>query len=99
MVDERESAARVDVDRRTRPAPAWFLPTAVGSVRKKSFREIYRGSELLQALRNPDAFGGRCGQCEFRAVCGGSRSHAYATTGDPLAEDPSCAYEPVPGLA
>ena len=79
--------------------PSGFLPTAVGSVRKKSFREIYRGSELLQALRNPDAFGGRCGQCEFRAVCGGSRSHAYATTGDPLAEDPSCAYEPVPGLA
>jgi AdoMet-dependent heme synthase len=79
--------------------PSGFLPTAVGSVRKKSFPEIYRGSELLQALRNPDAFGGRCGQCEFRAVCGGSRSHAYATTGDPLAEDPSCAYQPMPGLA
>jgi len=79
--------------------PSGFLPTAVGSVRKKSFGEIYRGSELLQSLRNPDAFGGRCGQCEFRAVCGGSRSHAYATTGDPLAEDPSCAYQPVPGLA
>jgi radical SAM protein len=75
--------------------PSGFLPTAVGSVRKKSFPEIYRGSELLQALRDPDAFGGRCGQCEFRAVCGGSRSHAYATTGDPLAEDPSCAYVPV----
>ena len=78
--------------------PSGFLPTAVGSVPKKSFPEIYRGSELLQALRNPDAFGGRCGQCEFRAVCGGSRSHAYATTGDPLAEDPSCAYEPVTDL-
>ena len=78
--------------------PSGFLPTAVGSVRKKSFPEIYRGSELLQALRNPDAFGGRCGRCEFRSVCGGSRSHAYATTGDPLAEDPSCAYEPVTDL-
>jgi len=75
--------------------PSGFLPTPVGSVRRKSFPEIYRGSELLQELRNPDAFGGRCGQCEFRAVCGGSRSHAYATTGDPLAEDPSCAYQPV----
>ena len=74
--------------------PSGFLPTAVGSVRKKSFPEIYRGSELLQSLRNPDTFGGRCGRCEFRSVCGGSRSHAYATTGDPLAEDPSCAYEP-----
>jgi AdoMet-dependent heme synthase len=75
--------------------PSGFLPTAVGSVRDQSFPEIYRGSELLQDLRNPDGFGGRCGQCEFRAVCGGSRSHAYATTGDPLAEDPSCAYQPV----
>ena len=79
--------------------PSGFLPTPVGSVRRKSFPEIYRDSELLQALRNPDTFGGRCGQCEFRAVCGGSRSHAYATTGDPLAEDPGCAYEPVTDLA
>jgi len=75
--------------------PSGFLPTAVGSVSDQSFPEIYRGSELLQALRNPDGFSGRCGQCEFRAVCGGSRSHAYATTGDALAEDPSCVYDPL----
>jgi radical SAM protein len=79
--------------------PSGFLPTAVGSLRDQSFPDIYRGSELLQALRNPDTFGGRCGECEFRTVCGGSRSHAYATTGDPLAEDPSCVYQPVPGHA
>lgn len=75
--------------------PSGFLPIAVGSVRDQPFPEIYRGSELLKALRNPDAFGGKCGQCEFRSVCGGSRSHAYATSGDPLAEDPSCLYQPV----
>src|SRR5665811_1058451 len=75
--------------------PSGFLPVAVGSVRDQPFPEIYRGSPLLQELRDPDAFGGRCGQCEFRTVCGGSRSHAYATTGDPLAEDPSCLYQPV----
>ena len=74
--------------------PSGFLPTAVGSVREQSFPDIYRGSPVLQALRNPDAFGGRCGRCEFRTVCGGSRSHAYATTGDELAEDPSCSYQP-----
>jgi len=79
--------------------PSGFLPTAVGSVRDLPFPEIYRDSDLLQQLRDPDALGGRCGQCEFRAVCGGSRSHAYATTGDPLAEDPSCMYQPVPGRA
>ena len=75
--------------------PSGFLPVSVGSVRDQSFPEIYRDSLLLQALRDPDDFGGRCGQCEFRTVCGGSRSHAYATSGDPLAEDPSCLYQPV----
>jgi radical SAM protein len=75
--------------------PSGFLPTVVGSVREQSFPQIYRGSELLRQLRDPDAFGGRCGRCEFRTVCGGSRSHAFATTGDPLAQDPSCLYQPV----
>ncbi|WP_120339957.1 TIGR04053 family radical SAM/SPASM domain-containing protein [Cryobacterium soli] len=74
--------------------PSGFLPIAVGCVRDQPFSDIYRGADLLQDLRSPDNFGGRCGRCEFRAVCGGSRSHAYAVTGDPLAADPSCAYEP-----
>ena len=77
--------------------PSGFLPVTVGSVRDQPFPEIYREAQLLQELRNPDAFGGRCGQCEFRTVCGGSRSHAYAITGDPLAEDPSCGYQPIAG--
>jgi radical SAM protein len=74
--------------------PSGFLPVSVGSVRDQSFPEIYRNSPLLQELRDADALGGRCGKCEFRTVCGGSRSHAFATTGDPLAEDPSCLYQP-----
>jgi len=74
--------------------PSGFLPVTVGSVHEQPFSTIYREAPLLQALRNPDALGGRCGRCEFRTVCGGSRSHAYAVTGDPLAEDPSCAYQP-----
>lgn len=74
--------------------PSGFLPTAVGSVREQPFAVIYRRSALLQALRDPDSFGGRCGHCEFRTVCGGSRSRAYAATGDLLAEDPSCNYQP-----
>jgi radical SAM protein len=75
--------------------PSGFLPIAVGSIRDQSFSQIYRDSELLQGLRDPDGFGGKCGRCEFRDVCGGSRSHAFATTGDPLAEDPSCVYLPL----
>ncbi|TFD74000.1 radical SAM/SPASM domain-containing protein [Cryobacterium fucosi] len=77
--------------------PSGFLPVAVGSVRDTPFPEIYREARLLQELRTPDSFGGRCGRCEFRTVCGGSRSHAYAVSGDPLAEDPSCAYQPATG--
>ena len=75
--------------------PSGFLPRAAGSVRKAPFTEIYRRSELLASLRDPARLGGKCGRCEYREVCGGSRSHAYAVTGDPLAEDPTCFYEPV----
>ena len=39
-------------------------------------------------------FGGRCGYCDFADLCGGSRARAFASTGDPLAEDPACAYQP-----
>ncbi|HEY8717827.1 TIGR04053 family radical SAM/SPASM domain-containing protein [Pengzhenrongella sp.] len=74
--------------------PSGFLPAPAGSVRARPFPEIYRESVLLKSLRDPDSFGGKCGRCEFRTVCGGSRSHAFATTGDPLAEDPSCLHEP-----
>ena len=49
---------------------------------------------LFCALRNPDALKGKCGRCELRELCGGSRARAYALTGDPLASDPSCPYVP-----
>jgi len=75
--------------------PSGFLPLSAGSVREQSFSYFYRSSPLLQSLRRPDDFGGRCGRCDFREVCGGSRSHAFGVTGDPLAEDPNCAYQPV----
>jgi radical SAM protein len=74
--------------------PSGFLPVPVGSVREREFLDIYRDAPLMRQLREPDAFGGKCGRCEFRTICGGSRSHAYAVTGDPLAEDPNCAYQP-----
>jgi radical SAM protein len=76
--------------------PSGFLPQPVGSVRERRFSDLYRSADLLKALRDPDRLGGKCGRCEFRAVCGGSRSHAFAVHGDALAEDPSCAYQPLP---
>ena len=77
--------------------PSGFLPLAAGSVREQPLPEIYRASGLLRSLRAADEFGGSCGACEYREVCGGSRSRAFAMTGDPAAEDPSCAYRPARG--
>lgn len=77
--------------------PSGFLPIAVGNVREQSFVEIYRNAPLMRALRDPNGFGGACGVCEFREICGGSRSHAYAVSGDPLAADPTCLYAPAAG--
>ena len=78
--------------------PSGFLPLPAGSVRTQSFPEIYSESPLLRGLRDPDGFGGRCGRCEYRTICGGSRSHAFAVSGDHLAEDPACAYVPQTGV-
>ncbi|MFB6137010.1 MAG: radical SAM/SPASM domain-containing protein, partial [Halobacteriaceae archaeon] len=74
--------------------PSGFLPAAAGNVREDDLVAVYRESDLFESLRDPDALGGKCGACEFRAVCGGSRSRAHAYTGDPLAADPLCAYVP-----
>lgn len=74
--------------------PSGFLPLVAGSVRATHPVEIYRNAPLFRRLREPDGFHGRCGRCEFRQVCGGSRARAYAATGDPVGEDPLCLYEP-----
>lgn len=74
--------------------PSGFLPTVVGNVKDSSLVEIYRDAELMQALRDPDQFKGRCGVCEYHDWCGGSRARAYAWTGDPLESDPLCPYQP-----
>lgn len=73
--------------------PAGFLPVKLGNVRDESAVTIYREAPLLRSIRNAE-FSGRCGRCEFRDLCGGSRARAWASSGDPLAEDPGCAYVP-----
>jgi radical SAM protein len=73
--------------------PAGFLPLSLGSVLEENVVDLYRAHPTLRAIREGQ-FHGRCGECEFRAICGGSRSRAYAASGDPLGEDPACAYRP-----
>jgi radical SAM protein len=82
--------------------PSGFLPLPVGNVRRDDLIAVYQNDPLFRALREPDLLGGRCGICEYRDRCGGSRARAYAATGDPLAEDPGCAWQPgaaTPALA
>ncbi len=82
------------VDHLGNVCPSGFLPLPAGNVREQPISRIYRESPLFRALRDPSRLKGKCGRCEFREVCGGSRARAFAFTGDPPASDPSCAYEP-----
>jgi radical SAM protein len=74
--------------------PSGFLPLIAGNVRRDDLVAIYREHPLFLSLRDPDRLGGRCGRCEWRHRCGGSRARAYAQGGGPLAEDPGCPYQP-----
>jgi radical SAM protein len=74
--------------------PSGFLPKSAGNVRTDDVVEVYRTHDLFRSLRDRSQLKGKCGVCEFRTVCGGSRARAYAMTGDPLEADPLCAYVP-----
>jgi radical SAM protein len=77
--------------------PSGFLPVQRGNVRASNLGAVYRTDEVFTRLRDPNALMGNCGHCRFRAMCGGSRSRAFAATGAVMASDPLCAY--VPGEA
>ena len=76
--------------------PAGFLPLPMGRVPSESIVDVYRHHPTFVSLRRGD-FTGRCGRCEFKDLCGGSRARAFAASGDALAEDPGCSYEPLVG--
>lgn len=74
--------------------PAGFLPLTAGNVRRDRVAEVYRNAPLFEALHDPARLEGRCGLCEYRVLCGGSRARAFEATGDPLESDPFCEYQP-----
>jgi radical SAM protein len=74
--------------------PSGFLPISAGNVRAQSLAHLYRHSPLFVALRDSANLKGKCGVCEFREVCGGSRARSYALTGDVFAEEPCCIWQP-----
>jgi len=74
--------------------PCGYLPVRAGSFRTQTFREIWDHAPIFEDLRHPELLEGRCGICEFVNVCSGCRARAYGVTGNYLAEEPSCSYEP-----
>jgi radical SAM protein len=74
--------------------PSGFLPLPVANVREADVVDVYRNHPVFTALRDPARLKGKCGACAYRVVCGGQRGRAYAYSGDYLASDPACAYEP-----
>ena len=75
--------------------PCGYLELAAGNIRETRFPEIWEKSALFQQLRRVDDYRGKCHSCQYRKVCGGCRARAYALTGDVLAADPICPYEPI----
>ncbi len=74
--------------------PSGFLPLSAGNVRHDSLIDAYRHAPLFRQLRASDGLEGKCGACEYRNLCGGSRSRSFALTGNYMASDPRCVYQP-----
>jgi radical SAM protein len=74
--------------------PSGFFPVVCGQFPAQSIVDVYQNSPLFRRLRDPKELGGKCRVCEYRNLCGGSRARAYAVTGDPMAAEPDCVYQP-----
>lgn len=74
--------------------PCPYLPVFAGTLRKARLSDLWTSSELFTGIRRRTSLGGRCGECEMNAHCGGCRARAYGMTGDLMAEDPLCTHIP-----
>ena len=74
--------------------PTGFLPVGCGQFPKDHVVDVYQKSPTFVDLRDPDKLEGKCGNCEYRTLCGGSRARSYALTGNLFAPEPDCIYQP-----
>ncbi len=75
--------------------PAGFLPDPkLGNVKHDKLSVVYREHPALAELRDMDQLQGKCGQCEARWICGGSRARAYGMLGNAMQEEPLCDHQP-----
>ncbi|MDQ7032090.1 MAG: heme b synthase [Desulfonauticus sp.] len=74
--------------------PCGYLELDCGQVREIPFSKIWESSPVFLNLRDPSRYEGKCGICEYHRVCGGCRARAYTMSGNYLAEEPLCTYQP-----
>ena len=74
--------------------PCPYLPVFAGNLRGSSLADLWTSSKVFTDIRRRSSLGGRCGDCEMNAHCGGCRARAYGMTGDLMAEDPLCTHTP-----
>ena len=84
--------SRISPEGNLTPCP--FIEETVGNLKTSSFKDLWQNAPLMVQLRNRNQLEGRCGTCEFSAMCSGCRARAFAETGNYMAQDPSCDYEP-----
>jgi AdoMet-dependent heme synthase len=74
--------------------PCGYLELNCGDLKKSPFPSVWRDSKIFNQLRDFSAYKGKCSRCEYVRFCGGCRARAYEATGDFLAEEPLCVYQP-----
>jgi AdoMet-dependent heme synthase len=84
--------SRISPEGNLTPCP--FIEESVGNLKTNSFKDLWENAPLMKELRNRKNLEGKCGTCEFSAMCSGCRARAFAETGNYMATDPSCDYEP-----
>lgn len=71
-----------------------FLDVDCGNITHQTFKDVWENSSVFNKLRDFNNLEGKCGICEYKRVCGGCRARAYEATGNYLAEEPLCSYQP-----
>lgn len=94
MIPTRDGKGVLFISHTGEVQPSGFLPLTAGNVRTDNLADLYRNHPIFVRLRDDDAIGGKCGRCEYRKICGGSRSRAYGQCGDMMAAEPLCNYIP-----
>ena len=94
MIPTRDGKGVLFISHTGEVQPSGFLPLTLGNVRQDNLAALYREHPIMLKLRDDNALGGKCGRCEYRHVCGGSRARAYGVSGDMLAAEPLCNYIP-----